>query len=125
MISVIIPTYNEEKVLSDCIESLGFQTYTDFEIIIVDDGSTDGTLEILKNLEKSLPPAAELLKPAGKLVIISFHSLEDRVVKNFFKQKGKEGNFKILTPKPIIASVEELKTNPRARSAKLRAIQRI
>ena len=55
MISVIIPTYNEEKVLSDCIESLGFQTYTDFEIIIVDDGSTDGTLEILKNLEKSLP----------------------------------------------------------------------
>ena len=79
----------------------------------------------LENLEKALPPAAELLKPAGKLVIISFHSLEDRVVKNFFKQKGKEGNFKILTPKPIIASVEELKTNPRARSAKLRAIQRI
>lgn len=55
MISVIIPTYNEEKVLSDCIESLGFQTLTDFEIIVVDDGSTDGTLEILKNLEKLLP----------------------------------------------------------------------
>ena len=79
----------------------------------------------LENLEKALPPAAELLKPAGKLVIISFHSLEDRVVKNFFKQKERGGNFKILTPKPITTSVEELKTNPRARSAKLRAIQKI
>jgi len=54
-ISVIIPIYNEKKVLEDCIESLGAQTLTDFEVIVVDDGSTDGTLEILKNLEKSLP----------------------------------------------------------------------
>lgn len=54
-LSIIIPTYNEEKVLSDCIESLGFQTMTDFEIIIVDDGSTDKTLEMLENLKKTLP----------------------------------------------------------------------
>lgn len=53
-ISVIIPTYNEKEVLEDCIQSLGGQTYTDFEIIVVDDGSTDGTLGILENLKKTL-----------------------------------------------------------------------
>jgi glycosyltransferase involved in cell wall biosynthesis len=53
-ISIIIPAYNEKKVLENCIESLGAQTYKDFEIVVVDDGSTDGTLEILKNLKKSL-----------------------------------------------------------------------
>ena len=55
MISVIIPTYNEKTVLKECIESLGAQSLNDFEIIIVDDGSLDGTLEILKNLQTSLP----------------------------------------------------------------------
>lgn len=54
-ISVIIPTYNEKTVLEDCIQSLGDQTLTDFEIIFVDDGSNDGTLEILENLKKTLP----------------------------------------------------------------------
>lgn len=51
MLSVIIPTYNEKDVLEDCIESLGGQTYKDFEIIVVDDGSTDNTREILSNLK--------------------------------------------------------------------------
>lgn len=55
MISVIIPTYNEKGILENCIESLGDQTFDDFEIIVVDDGSKDGTLEILKNLKRSLP----------------------------------------------------------------------
>ncbi len=54
-ISVIIPSYNERKDLLRCIESLGFQTEPDFEIIVVDDGSTDRTLQILKNLKKSIP----------------------------------------------------------------------
>lgn len=54
-ISVIIPTYNEVGVLEECIESLGFQTEQNFEIIVVDDGSTDGTGEILQNLKSSLP----------------------------------------------------------------------
>lgn len=53
--SIIIPAYNEKDVLEDCIESLGMQTLTDFEVVVVDDGSRDGTLEILKNLERSLP----------------------------------------------------------------------
>lgn len=55
MVSVIIPTFNEKTVLEKCIVSLGNQSVTDFEIIIVDDGSTDGSREILKNLEKTLP----------------------------------------------------------------------
>jgi len=54
-ISVVIPTYNEKGVFEDCIESLGNQTYPDFEIIVVDDGSSDGTLEILSNLQKNIP----------------------------------------------------------------------
>lgn len=54
-ISIVIPTYNEKKILGNCIESLGEQTFNDFEIVIVDDGSTDGTLDLLKNLKRSLP----------------------------------------------------------------------
>lgn len=53
-VSVIIPTYNEEKVLPDCIESLGFQTMIDFEIIVVDDGSTDKTGKLLRNLQLTI-----------------------------------------------------------------------
>jgi len=53
-ISVIIPTYNEKEVLEDCIESLGGQKYKDFEIIVIDDGSSDGTLKILENFQKEL-----------------------------------------------------------------------
>jgi len=75
----------------------------------------------LKNLEKVLPQILNILKPKGRLVVISFHSLEDRIVKNFFKEKEKENIIKILTKKPIIPRRDEVKINPRARSAKLRA----
>lgn len=54
-VSVIIPSFNEKEVLEECIESLGEQSYSNFEIIVIDDGSTDGTLEILENLSKTLP----------------------------------------------------------------------
>lgn len=70
----------------------------------------------LKNIENGLKQAVQILSPGGRLVVISFHSLEDRIVKNFFK----ENNLEIVTPKPVIASDEELNSNPRARSAKLR-----
>jgi len=72
----------------------------------------------LENLKKVLPQTLEVLKPGGRLVIISFHSLEDRIVKNFFKE---EKNLKILTKKPLGPTLSEIKINPRSRSAKLRA----
>lgn len=75
----------------------------------------------LNNLKIVLPQALEILETEGRLVVISFHSLEDRVVKNFFRDSQKEKRLRILTPKPIRPSVEEVKTNPRSRSAKLRA----
>lgn len=74
----------------------------------------------LNNLKKALPQAWEVLRPKGRLVVISFHSLEDRIVKNFFKNLAKEGKLQILTKKPIRPSQEEIKLNPRSRSAKLR-----
>jgi len=57
----------------------------------------------------------------GKLLIISFHSLEDRIVKNFLRIKSKENKLKVLTKKPIKPSQEEIRINPRARSAKMRS----
>jgi len=80
----------------------------------------------LNNLEKAFPQALEILKPGGRLVIISFHSLEDRIVKNFFKKYIGDAYIKleVLTKKPIRPSQKEIKINPRARSAKLRACQK-
>ena len=71
----------------------------------------------LNNLKAALPQAVNLLKPGGRLVVISFHSLEDRIVKNFLKG---ESALKILTKKPIKPSEEEVEINPRSRSAKMR-----
>jgi 16S rRNA (cytosine1402-N4)-methyltransferase len=75
----------------------------------------------LENLKKVLPQAIEILKKNGKLVVISFHSLEDRIVKNFFKENFQKGLCKIITKKPIRPSAEEIKSNPRSRSARLRS----
>lgn len=71
-------------------------------------------------LERFLSEVADLLAPGGRLAIISFHSLEDRIVKNFFKQKASDDIFEILTKKPLTAELGEVRRNPRARSAKLR-----
>lgn len=75
----------------------------------------------LNNLKKVLPQAVEILESGGRIVIISFHSLEDRIVKIFFKEEFQKGTIKILTKKPITPSQEEIKNNPRSSSAKLRA----
>lgn len=76
----------------------------------------------LGELEKGLQAATAQLKPGGKLMIISFHSLEDRIVKQFFKTNEA---LEVITKRPIIATREETLTNPRARSAKLRISRRI
>lgn len=77
----------------------------------------------LENLETFLPKAIRMLLPGGTLAIISYHSLEDRIVKDFFKDVQDEG-FEIVTKKPITAGEEEISLNRASRSAKLRALRR-
>lgn len=94
----------------------------------------------LENLQEILPQAMELLSKGGRLAVISFHSLEDRIVKEFFKNEAKgcicppklpvcncnhKPSLKILTKKIIIPSSGEIKNNPRSRSAKLRAVVKL
>ena len=92
----------------------------------------------LDELHLALSAAERVLKPGGRLVVVSFHSLEDRIVKNFLSERGKAGggsrhlpeiaqaapSFSILTKRPVTADDEEISANPRARSAKLRAAER-
>lgn len=73
-------------------------------------------------LKSVLPQALELLEPAGRLVVISFHSLEDRLVKDQFNTWAKQNLVDILTPTPVRPGPDELHSNPRSKSAKLRAI---
>jgi 16S rRNA (cytosine1402-N4)-methyltransferase len=79
----------------------------------------------LDDLRDLLHAAPQLLKPGGRLVIISFHSLEDRIVKDALREGGKQGLYRVLTKKPVTAGEQEVDRNPRSRSAKLRAAERI
>lgn len=76
----------------------------------------------MENLAQVLAEFKDILRPGGIAAIISFHSLEDRLVKQAFRQMERDGVAEILTKKPIIADLEEQRNNPRSRSAKLRAI---
>jgi 16S rRNA (cytosine1402-N4)-methyltransferase len=79
----------------------------------------------LDDLRDLLKAAPQLLKPGGRLVVISFHSLEDRIVKDALRDGVKQGHYRLLTKKPVTASEEEINRNPRSRSAKLRAAERV
>lgn len=85
------------------------------------------TNQELESLKEFLPQAIELLDKGGRLVVVSFHSLEDRIVKNYFRDLSKleDCNIRILTPKPLIPEQSEIEKNYRSRSAKLRAIEKI
>jgi len=94
----------------------------------------------LENLKASLESAMEFVAPGGRIVVISYHSLEDRTVKEFFKEESKEftksatkllpdrpskPRLKVLTKKPVVPSAAEIAGNARSRSAKLRSAERI
>ena len=74
----------------------------------------------LENVEQAITALPHVVAPGGRVAIISFHSLEDRIVKHRFREMAKEGKLTVITKKPLIPSDEEIKNNPRARSAKLR-----
>ena len=81
--------------------------------------------EELDNLGKILETGWKILKRGGRICIISFHSLEDRMVKETFRRLEKQGEMRILTKKPVTPSEEEQTRNPRSRSAKLRCAERV
>ena len=79
----------------------------------------------LNSLKAGLEKGLNVLKKGGRMSVISFHSLEDRIVKNFYREKQKDGEVKLINKKPIIAGVEEIINNSRSRSAKLRILEKI
>jgi len=111
------------------VKNPGIKTFQAFRIFINNE---------IQHLENALDFLPYLLKIQGKLIIISFHSLEDRVVKHAFRSLEKienksdfarsayrEGDFSVLTKKPVLPSQEEVESNPRSRSAKMRVLQRL
>ncbi len=79
----------------------------------------------LGSLEASLPCVVDILESGGRIAVISFHELEDRMVKKFFREQEEKNTLKTITNKPIMASREELSSNPRASSAKLRVAEKV
>ncbi len=79
----------------------------------------------LGEIQSLLKSAGSLLKPGGRVVLISFHSLEDRLVKDSFRESARLGELEILTKKPVTAKEQEALRNPRSRSAKLRAAEKV
>lgn len=114
-----LPKGKENKVLAQIFQALRIEVNQE--------------LEVLKDFMKQCP---DVLKPGGRLVVMSYHSLEDRIVKNFMKTGNAEGNaekdffgnlltpYNIITRKPITPSDDEINNNSRARSAKLRIAER-
>jgi 16S rRNA (cytosine1402-N4)-methyltransferase len=117
-------TFDLVKIISDSVPAgyrrgrLHFATKT-FQALRI---AVNDELGVLKDgLEKGF----SVLKVGGRMAVISFHSLEDRIVKRFYKELEKEGKVKLINKKIILASEEELRNNPRSRSAKLRILEKI
>ena len=116
----ILPKGKENKALSQIFQALRIEVNAEIEV-----------------LQSLLEQSVEALKPGGRIAIISYHSLEDRLVKNFFKTGNAEGvlhkdfygnpltPFKLITKKAIVPTAQEIELNPRARSAKLRIAEKL
>ena len=115
-----LPKSQENKVLAQIFQALRIEVNKEMEV-----------------LEAFLSQCADVLKPGGRLVVMSYHSLEDRLVKNFMRSGRADGEveqdffgnrntpYKLITHKPIVPSDEEIARNSRARSAKLRIAERV
>ena len=78
----------------------------------------------LAEIRQALLDVDRFLAPGGRVVVVSYHSLEDRIVKTAFREREREGIFEVDEPSPIVPAVEEIEENPRARSARLRSARR-
>jgi 16S rRNA (cytosine1402-N4)-methyltransferase len=79
----------------------------------------------LEGLDRFIESAVRRLRASARLVVVSFHSLEDRIVKHTLRALDRAGTIRVLTKKPVVPGDEEIDRNPRARSAKLRAAERL
>ncbi len=111
---IIESVYQKEKIFSK--QHPATKTFLALRIL---------TNQEFDNLKRGLIESLEILIPGGRLVVISFHSGEDRIVKSFFKDQEKKNRLKILTKKPILPSFLEIKSNPLSRSARLRAGEKL
>lgn len=117
-------TFELVKIISDAVPSLyrrgrlhfATRTFQAIRIAVNDE---------LGALEMGLRKGFEAIREGGRMSVISFHSLEDRITKKFFNELKIEGKCKVISKKPITASPEEIRDNPRSRSAKLRIIEKI
>lgn len=117
-------TFDLVKIISDAVPAIyrrgkihfATRTFQALRIAVNDE---------LGVLQKGLEKAFRLLKKNGRMSVISFHSLEDRIVKKFYKTLEKEKKAVLINKKPVVAGEEEIKNNPRARSAKLRILSRL
>lgn len=117
-------TFQLVKIIEDSVPNFyrkgkihcATKTFQAFRIAVNDE---------LGALKEGLEKGIDFLKSGGRMSVISFHSLEDRVVKRFFKEKEKEGKIKLINKKPFTPSREEIIKNNRSRSAKLRIIEKI
>ncbi len=123
---ILVRQEKEIKKVADLLEIVGQQkrgrTHPATEIFLSLRIAVNSELE---NLKEALPKAFSLLEKEGKLLVISFHSLEDALVKSFFREMADQKKAKIVNKKPIIPSAGEVGLNPSARSAKLRVLEKI
>jgi len=113
------------KQLADIVESVTAKTGKIHPATKVFQALRIAVNDELNSLRDGLRRSVELLEDHGRIVVISFHSLEDRIVKDMFKDFSETKKGKVLTQKPLTPSEEEIQINPRSRSAKLRVFERI